>query len=90
MKVRVQILTPCPSISSPGITFSFAILCKTRGVPYIAPRHELIELTYKPASKRTVAADISVVIEKFVSNASLVTVAANVIINIRYKKVLEI
>lgn len=56
-------LTPCPRNSNPGITFSFAILCRTLGVPYIAPRHELIELTYKPASSSTVTADISAVIE---------------------------
>lgn len=34
------VLTPFPRISIPGITFSFAILCSTRGVPYIAPRQD--------------------------------------------------
>lgn len=82
-------LTPCPKASRPGITFSIAMLWSTRGVPYIAPRQELIELTYNPARSNTVTADMSAVIEKFVSNASRVTVAANVIMNIRYRKVLK-
>lgn len=79
----MYIFTPCPRISSPGITLSLDILCSTLGVPYIAPRHELIELTYKPASKRTFAADISAVIAKFVCKPSLVTVAARVIMKVR-------
>ncbi|CAD0194766.1 unnamed protein product [Chrysodeixis includens] len=78
---------PCPRNSNPGITFSLAMLCNTLGVPYMAPRHELMELTYRPASSNTVTADISAVIERFFSNPSLVTVHANVIINIKYKNV---
>lgn len=71
------------------MTFSLAILCKTLGVPYIAPKHELIELTYNPASSKIVTADISAVIEKFFSRASRVTVAARVIINMKYRNVLK-
>ena len=66
------------------------MLCNTLGVPYMAPKHELIELTYRPASKRTATAEMSAVIDRFWSRPSLVTVAANVIMNIRYKNVLEI
>lgn len=75
-------------MSNPGTTFSLAILCNTLGVPYIAPRQELMELTYNPASSSTLTADMSAVMENVCSNASLVTVAANVIMNMRYRNVL--
>ena len=32
--------TPLPKIPIPGMTFSNAILCKTLGVPYMAPKHD--------------------------------------------------
>lgn len=82
-------LTPCPRIANPGITFSLAILCNTLGVPYIAPRHALIELTYSPARSRTLTWDTSAVIERLSRRPCLVTVPASVIMNMRYKTVLK-
>jgi hypothetical protein len=35
-----------------GITFSLAMDCRTRGVPYIAARQLDIEETYRPARRR--------------------------------------
>jgi hypothetical protein len=46
------ILTPLPRIWMTGITFSLAMDCRTRGVPYIAAKQLDIEETYRPARRR--------------------------------------
>lgn len=83
----MHILTPLPKLPMPGMTFSKAMDCKTRGVPYIAPKQLDIEDTYKPASSKSLTADTLEVIIKSVSNALRVHVAPRNIINTKYKNV---
>lgn len=85
-----MILTPLPNAPRPGMTFSLAMLWSTLGVPYMAPKHELIELTYSPANNRTRTADTLAVKNESSSRKGRRHVAPSVITNIKYKNVLKI
>lgn len=61
--------------------------CKTRGVPYMAPKQLDIDETYKPANNKTRMADTFAAIIKSVNRMSLRQVAPRKITKTRYKNV---